>query len=341
MRRTIAIALSLLALIAGGLYAWRFQMFRVRPIIAGEFFRSKQPSAANIEEAVRSHGIRTIINLRGHNPKRDWYREEAEAARKHDLALVSLPLETFDWPPKIETQRFISAIATARTPALVHCATGVDRTGWASAVIRAARGHSLAAALEEMSRARGHLCDIDECPLHRFFAMYESWLASNRLIHTAENFRRWASEIYCPVPYDAEITLLEAPPPSAAPGQQLRAVVRVVNRSPEAWIATSDSKTGIRLGARTIGPFPTVPPDGLDRLRAPRADAPDVFRDHAHIGVWPPGTAREVELIFEAPGKPGVYLLQVDMVDEYVHWFSDLGRPGLIVPLTVTPPPSR
>ena len=47
---------------------------------------------------------------------------------------------------------------------------------------------------------------------------------------------------------------------------------------------------------------------------------------------------RPFELRFTAPQTPGVYLLQIDMVDELVHWFSDLGFPGLIHELTVVEP---
>jgi hypothetical protein len=36
-----------------------------------------------------------------------------------------------------------------------------------------------------------------------------------------------------------------------------------------------------------------------------------------------------------APGTEGRYLLQLDMVDEGVRWFSDVGWPGIIREISV------
>jgi protein tyrosine phosphatase (PTP) superfamily phosphohydrolase (DUF442 family) len=313
---------------------WHFQIYRLRPLGEG-VFRSRQPRAGELARAIERHHIRTVINLRGWNPGRGWYRAEERVAKSSGVTLVNLPLETFDWPPRIETQRFVLAVESARRPVLLHCATGVDRTGWGAAVIRLLRGDAIDAALEELSRTRGHLCDRATCPLHRFFEMYRSWLGANSMRHDGANFRRWALEVYCPIPYDAEIHLTGAAPEIVRPGQQVRLRALVTNRSPESWVAPIENDRGIRLGARVLGPFDKPPAGAVDRFRLPRAPARDLFRDNSLVGKWPPGRARDIAVTFTAPERPGLYLVQVDMVDELVHWFSDLGREGVVLEMRV------
>lgn len=336
--RTLLRKLGLLALallmIGGGVLFWHFQHFRLGPIADG-FFRSRQPSAGELTRTIERQGIRTVINLRGRNPKREWFREEEEATRGRGVTLVSLPFETFDWPPRIETGRFVAAVRRAERPVLIHCATGIDRSGWAAGVIRLLRGESLDAALVELSRARGHVCDPVNCPLHQFFEMYRRWLGAGGRRHDAATFAIWATEVYCPVPYDARIALLGDPPRSVKPGAELSMRTIVTNASPAAWRTPLEGDKGVRLGARVLGPLNGLPDAPVDLFRVPRAPAVDVFRDRSFVGLWEPGLTRQVEVTFRAPEKAGLYLIQVDMVDELVHWFSDLGREGIVIPLVV------
>ncbi|MHB0954479.1 MAG: hypothetical protein ACYC10_21510 [Allorhizobium sp.] len=43
------------------------------PVIAGEVYRSAQPSGDAIARYAREQGIQSIINLRGPNPGRAWH----------------------------------------------------------------------------------------------------------------------------------------------------------------------------------------------------------------------------------------------------------------------------
>ena len=51
-------------------------------IVAGQAYRSAQPSATEIAAYSEQHGIATIINLRGEQEGRSWYEEETRAAGK-------------------------------------------------------------------------------------------------------------------------------------------------------------------------------------------------------------------------------------------------------------------
>ncbi len=73
----------------------------------GAFYRSAQLAKDELQKAVRDHGIRTILNLRGAHPGEPWYNDEVLGIIRH-----------------------------APRPLLVHCKSGADRTGLVSALYR-------------------------------------------------------------------------------------------------------------------------------------------------------------------------------------------------------------
>ncbi|MGH9458678.1 MAG: tyrosine-protein phosphatase [Thermoanaerobaculia bacterium] len=332
IRRWSLIALALAAAVLGLGYA-RYAAFRPAEVLPG-VYRSEQPDAHDLRAAVARHGIRSVINLRGPVPKEAWYREEVAATRALGLARRDLSFETFDWPPKIETSAFIRAYESLPHPILLHCESGIDRTGWASATALLLEGASVEEARRELTLLRGHFC-TGGCPLHAFFDEYEQWLAASSAPHSAARFRRWALEAYAPGPYDARLALLDPFPGILRPGEEVVVDVEVENRSPEIWPAGGGSERKIGLGARMLGPFATVPGDILWRFRQPLSPAADVFRSGMEGRATKPGEIRRIPLRFTAPAEPGVYALQIDMVDEHVNWFSNLGGPGLLVEFRV------
>src|SRR3546814_3645424 len=62
-------------------------------VVAGELYRSAQPSAAKLENYVRRHGIRTVINLRGENSDTRWYREEVDTARRLGIQHIDFRID--------------------------------------------------------------------------------------------------------------------------------------------------------------------------------------------------------------------------------------------------------
>jgi hypothetical protein len=92
------------------------------------------------------------------------------------------------------------------------------------------------------------------------------------------------------------------------------------------------------LGATILGPFDSRPDDPLAEFRRPGRPGRDVARAGVEDGLIEPGETRNFELTFDAPEQPGLYFVQLDMVEERVHWFSDLGTPGVIVELLVSDP---
>lgn len=309
---------------------------RLTAVIPGAVYRGAQLDAAALEEVASRFAIRSVINLRGGRGGERWYREEVDACRALGLGHADVRIKLDDAPPRQEVRRFIAYLDEMPRPLLLHCKTGSDRAGWGAAVARCLAGEPLEASLGELSLGAGHLCVPSRCPLHRFFAAYARWLAETHRQHDGATFRFWALEAYCPEPYDAALALLRPSPPlRAAPGATITAVVEARNHSHEVWRLSPATSHGVRLGARALGPLAGPLLDPLGVFRTPGSAFLDLGRAGLEEGEVRPGEARVFELAFSAPREPGSYSLQLDMVDEQVHWFSDLGRDGLVLSLEV------
>lgn len=107
-------------------------------IVAGEAYRSAQPSADQIRAYRDEYHIATIINLRGNSPGQAWY--DAEVSTAKDLGIrhidFGLSARTRLTPPR--SLALIALMKRVPKPVLIHCQAGSDRTGLASALYLAA-----------------------------------------------------------------------------------------------------------------------------------------------------------------------------------------------------------
>lgn len=111
-----------------------------------------------MERYVREHGIRTVINLRGENPSDGWYQDEVATSRRLGLRHVDFRMSAKRGITRREAWRLIQIMQTAPKPILIHCESGADRTGLASALYVAGiqrRGED--AAEEQLSLKYGHI----------------------------------------------------------------------------------------------------------------------------------------------------------------------------------------
>lgn len=103
-------------------------------VVPGEFYRSAQLTGKEFEAAIKDHGIKTIINLRGEKPGSDWFENEVAAAEKHGVQLVSIGMRASRIPHRQDLIKLLDVYANAPRPILVHCQGGADRTGEATAI---------------------------------------------------------------------------------------------------------------------------------------------------------------------------------------------------------------
>ena len=91
-------------------------------------YRSAQPTKKQLEELIKKYNLKTIINLRGKEHIKDLKYEE-EIAKKYNVNLVNIKLNSRALPKKRDILRLIEIFNSIEYPALIHCKSGSDRTG--------------------------------------------------------------------------------------------------------------------------------------------------------------------------------------------------------------------
>lgn len=122
----------------GGRY--RFKPRRFGVVEAGAIYRSGQIHEALIEDVLREHGIRVIVDLAEDKPGGEHAAAERAAAKRLGIRKVDLKgLRGDAVGPIASYAEALEAIVRAREagePVLVHCEAGSQRTGAAVAWYR-------------------------------------------------------------------------------------------------------------------------------------------------------------------------------------------------------------
>ena len=146
-------------------------------VVAGEFYRSNQPTAARLKTYKKKDGIRSVLNLRGAQPGQAWYDQEKAAAERLGLELIDFKMSDHQTLSPIRLAALEVAMARAPKPVLVHCKAGADRTGLAAALyIYHQKKRSPSEAGWQLSFLYGH---IGVPWLSRAWPMDETWMAVN------------------------------------------------------------------------------------------------------------------------------------------------------------------
>jgi protein tyrosine/serine phosphatase len=172
--------LLLWAAVAVGAYVGMLQLGgNFHTVVAGEIYRSAQPSGAEIARYQAEFGIRTIVNLRGPKTGRSWYDQEISAARRLGIAHVDFRMSSSRDLSQEHAAELIQILRSADKPILIHCRSGADRTSLAAALYVAGIAHQGEEAAEEQISIRfGH---IGIPLLSSAYAMDRSW----------ENLEHW------------------------------------------------------------------------------------------------------------------------------------------------------
>lgn len=291
-----------------------------RAIAPGRAYRSGQLSPERLESYVRRHGIRTVVNLRGCCVAADWYRAQADATARLDVAQEDLSFSATRMPSTTSVRQLVEVLDRSERPLLIHCQQGADRTGLASVVVLLLDGVPLDVALRQLGPASGHVPLGRTVHVDRFFDQYRAWLAGRA--HSTASFREWAAEHYCPDGARAAFEVVPAGPIRVRPGVFHRVTVRCHNRSDDPW---------------HFEPGPTAGVHGLWRVEGRDGRTLALGRTGLRRARVGPGETIDLDVALP-PLPPGEYALCFDLTQEQHAAFVQLGNDPLSVPVDVGAP---
>lgn len=95
-------------------------------------WRSNQPDRKRLIK-YKKMGIETIINLRGQSSS-GFYRFEKRRCARKKIDLLNVRMSARELTDRNELLKLLDYFETARMPMLMHCKSGADRAGLASAL---------------------------------------------------------------------------------------------------------------------------------------------------------------------------------------------------------------
>ena len=126
---TGTILLAVLAILAGLQFTGNFHT-----VVQGEFYRSAQPTPAELASYVRRYGLKTVINLRGTHPKAKWYKGEKRVTDTLGVRMIDFKMSASKELSTARAEELVALLKSAEKPILVHCKAGADRTGLVSVI---------------------------------------------------------------------------------------------------------------------------------------------------------------------------------------------------------------
>ena len=315
----ILVALSAVA----GVWLFRGPLFcgNLHTVISNEVYRSAQPSPGALERRIRELSLRSVINLRTSEKGASWFKTEhaVTEARGVDFHLIRFGGDFM--PPRATLRQLVHLLDTARRPLLLHCEGGIERSGIASAVAVLLAGGNVAEARKQFGLVYGFVPLICHPDLPKVLDNYKDWLAAQGGSHTPERFRRWVENDYIPYFYRARLEPLDLPA-SIVRGSGVLMRFRATNTSPQPWRFRSDHHRGVHLGAKV-------------RLFEPSVKQEFELRGGFRNLTVAPGESVVLEIEIPSTLESGRYQFLVDLVDEHVQWFSDMGSEPITFELRV------
>lgn len=292
------------------------------PIIEGKMFRSAQLDADDLEARAAEVGLASVLSVRGVRPHKAWYVAEQSVGEKLGLKMITVTLSADRMPSRQRLQRLVHALDTAPRPLLLHCQAGVERSGLAAAIAVLLDGQSVEAARGHFSLRYGFHPWLSRTNLPQVLDRYERWLAEAGIESSGDAFRGWVDDSYVAAFYQAQLEIVDFPAMPRA-GQPVAVSLRVTNRSPDPMHFRATSDSGVHVGTLIEGV------DVADFRREGRSG-----RKNLDLA---PGDSHVFDLALSALPTAGTYRLTVDLVNENVAWFADMGSTVLVREFEVSP----
>lgn len=166
--------------------------------IAPGIWRSNQPTPKVLARLARKQGLRSVINLRGESPR------AATVLETHACARLGLEIGHSRWssrrPPSVaRVLELMHWLETLPKPILIHCKSGADRAGLASAIAAHQAGLPAAEVRAQLSWSYWHIQASQTGVLD---VMLDAFLAHH--VSTGDALQTWLQLHYQPDVIQAE-----------------------------------------------------------------------------------------------------------------------------------------
>jgi protein tyrosine phosphatase (PTP) superfamily phosphohydrolase (DUF442 family) len=140
-------------------------------VVPGKLYRCNHPTPGRLAALKRRHGLKTLINLRGHR-RCGSDALSRSAAESLGLVHIDMAFESRGAPHRDRILRFAEIYRNLQLPALMHCKSGADRAGLAAGLAILFEGGTAAEALNQLSWRFGHFARARTGILDAFFMLY-------------------------------------------------------------------------------------------------------------------------------------------------------------------------
>ena len=130
--KSFLIVLGLIIVIYGLFFADSWIKGNFHVITENQAYRSRQLDKRLLQYYINKYGIKSIINLRGAEPGKEWYDDEMEVCSIYGIKHYDLDMAMDREPKKEQIETLIGFFKTAPKPVFIHCLGGSDRTGLAA-----------------------------------------------------------------------------------------------------------------------------------------------------------------------------------------------------------------